>query len=65
MKHIRQINSVGTNTYTVVLTDKWDKPLEEHPAVIEHPETFEIADCEIPEHIQYVDYFWSDGTIID
>lgn len=56
MIHIRQINSVGTNTYTVVKTDDWDKPLEEHPSVVEHPETFEIADCELPDYIQYVIY---------
>jgi hypothetical protein len=56
MKHIRQINSVGTNTYTIVKTDDWDKPLEEHPCVVNQPDVFEVADCEIPEHIQYVDF---------
>lgn len=56
MKHIRQINSVGTNTYTIVKTDDWNQPLEEHPSVVEHPETFEVADCEIPDYIQYVIY---------
>lgn len=56
MKHIRQINSVGTNTYTVVKTDDWTAPLEEHPSVIEKPEVFEIADCELPDYIQYVIY---------
>ena len=56
MKHIRQINSVGTNTYTVIKTDDWDKPLEEHPSIIEHPETFEIADCDIPNQHQYLIY---------
>lgn len=56
MKHIRQINSIGTNTYTIVKTEDWTAPLEEHPSVVEHPETFEVADCEIPEYIQYVIY---------
>ena len=56
MKHIRQINSVGTNTYTVVVTDGWDKPLEEYPAILEHPESFEISEEEIPEQHQYLIY---------
>lgn len=56
MKHIRQINSVGTNTYTVVLTEGWTLPLEEHPSVVEHPETFEVSNDELPEYIQYVNY---------
>ena len=56
MKHIRQIHSVGTNTYTVVVTDTWTLPLEEHPSVVEHPELFEVADCEIPEDCQHLIY---------
>lgn len=56
MEHIRQINSVGTNTYTVVLTDGWDKPLVEHPSIVERPDIFEISYDEIPEYIQYVNY---------
>jgi len=44
MEHIRQINSVGTNTYTVVVTNNWTLPLADHPSVVEHPELFEIAD---------------------
>jgi len=56
MKHIRQINSVGTNTYTVVVTDNWTLPLEEHPSVVEHPELFEVADCEISEDCQHLIY---------
>jgi hypothetical protein len=56
MKHIRQKDSVGTNSYTVVVLDGWDKPLEEHPSVMEHPELFEIADCDLPDYIQYVLY---------
>jgi len=56
MRHIRQINSLGTNTYTVVVTDGWDKPLEEHPSIVEHPELFEISEDAIPEYIQYLVY---------
>ena len=56
MKHIRQINSVGTNTYTVVVLDGWDRPLEEYPAIHEHPELFEISEEEIPEQHQYLIY---------
>lgn len=56
MKHIRQINSVGTNAYTVVVLEGWDRPLEEHPSIVEHPETFEISEEEIPEQHQYLIY---------
>jgi hypothetical protein len=56
MKHIRQINSLIAPPYTVVITDDWDKPLEEHPSVVEHPELFEIAECGIPEFRQYLIY---------
>lgn len=56
MKHIRQINSVETNTYTVVILDGWNRPLEEHPSIVEHPESFEISEDEIPEYIQYLVY---------
>jgi hypothetical protein len=55
MIHIRDKNINGT--YTIVLTDKWDKPLNEHPSIIDHPETYEIVDCEIPtENLQYLNY---------
>jgi len=54
MIHIRQKD---LTTYTVVLIGDWDKPIEEHPSIIEHPEVFEIADCELPtEHLQYLIY---------
>ena len=56
MKHIRQINSVGTNTYTVVKTEDWTLPLEEHPSIVEHPELFEITQDEIPVEHQYLIY---------
>ena len=56
MKHIRQTNSVGTNTYTVVKIEDWTLPLEEHPSVVEHPELFEISEDEIPVKHQYLIY---------
>jgi len=56
MKHIRQIDSVILTPYTIVVTDDWNKPLEEHPSVVDHPELFEIVDCDIPEYIQFLIY---------
>ena len=54
MKHIRQKD---LTTYTVVVIEGWDKPLEEHPAIVEHPEVFEVVDCNIPtENLQYLNY---------
>jgi hypothetical protein len=54
MIHIRQKD---LTTYTVILIGDWDKPLEEHPSIIEHPEVFEIVDCELPtENLQYLIY---------
>jgi hypothetical protein len=51
MRHIRQINSVGTDSYTVVVAQE---PLEEHPSVVLHPDLFEVSDSEIPESHQFV-----------
>ncbi len=53
MRHIRQINSVGTNSYTVVIANE---PLEQHPSILEHPEWFEISEDDIPEKHQYLNY---------
>jgi len=50
MRHIRQIN---TETYTVVIANE---PLEEHLSLIEHPNLFELVDCEIPNNAQYLNY---------
>lgn len=50
MRHIRQINSVGTDSYTVVVAQE---PLEEHPSVVLHPDLFEISEDEIPESHQF------------
>lgn len=51
MRHIRQINSVGTNSYTVVIANE---PLEQHPSIVNHPDLFEISEDEIPLQHQYV-----------
>jgi len=53
MRHIRQINSVGTDSYTVVIANE---PLEQHPSILEHPELFEISEDDIPEKYQYLNY---------
>jgi hypothetical protein len=50
MRHIRQINSVGTDSYTVVVAQE---PFEEHPSVVLHPDLFEISDSDIPEKHQF------------
>ena len=53
MKHIRQINSVGTDSYTVVVAEE---PLEQHQSIVNHPDLFEISEDEFPAYIQYVIY---------
>jgi hypothetical protein len=53
MRHIRQINSVGTDSYVVVIAKE---PLEEHSSIVQHPETFEISEDEIPAQHQYLKY---------
>ena len=52
MRHIRQINSVGTNSYTVVVAQE---PLESHRSIVNYPTLFEISEDELPAYIQYVD----------
>ena len=56
MKHIRQINSVGTNSYTIVNTENFGGELETHPILTEIPNTFEVSEDELPQYIQYVGY---------
>jgi hypothetical protein len=56
MKHIRQINSVNTNTYTIVLLDNYDGVMEEHPIFEAFPSAFEISEQELPEFVQYVSF---------
>ena len=53
MRHIRQINSVGTDSYTVVIAEE---PLEENLSIVNHPDLFEISEDEIPEKHQYLNY---------
>ena len=58
MLHIRQKASSFNpgEVYAVVITDGWEYPLELHPSIIEQPEIFEIADCEIPPNAEYSIY---------
>lgn len=58
MIHIRQKNSSfdPTQAYIVVNTNDWSSPLDQHPSIVEHPEFFEIADCDIPENFSYLIY---------
>ena len=53
MRHIRQINSVGTDSYTVVIAEE---PLEQHPSIVNHSDLFEISEDDIPEIHQYLIY---------
>ena len=53
MRHIRQINTVGTESYTVVIANE---PLEQHPSIVENPTLFEISEDDIPEIHQYLNY---------
>lgn len=59
MRHIRKKDSSFDPgiAYSVVITSNWDQPLEEHPAIVNEPDVFEIADCELPSHTQYMTYF--------
>ena len=56
MRHIRQINSVGTDSYTVVITDTYIGDLESHPILTQFPNAFEVSEDELPGYIQYVMY---------
>jgi len=56
MEHIRQINTVGTDCYTVIVTTDWVLPLNEHPSVVDHPELFEISSDPLPTYVQYLNY---------
>jgi hypothetical protein len=56
MRHIRQINSVGTNSYTIVNLDNYVGELEDHPSIVNHSDLFEISEDEIPEYVQYVHF---------
>lgn len=53
MRHIRQINTVNTDSYTIVIADE---PLEHHASIVNNPDIFEISEDEIPEPHQYLNY---------
>ena len=50
------IRNKNLSPYTIIITEGWDKPLEEHPSIVEHPESFEISEDEIPVDHQYLVY---------
>jgi hypothetical protein len=59
MTHIRQkidLTARGEIAYTVVNTEGWTLPLEQHPSIVEHPEIFEISENELPENYQILNY---------
>ena len=56
MKHIRQINSINTNTYTIVDLSNYNGVMEEHPIFGAYPNMFEISEQSLPSYIQYVSY---------
>ena len=52
MAHIHQIGTEG-ESYTVVVAEG---DLTQHPAILEHPEFFEIVEADLPEVYQKLDY---------
>lgn len=56
MRHIRQINSVETESYVIVISNGFETNLENHPSILEHPEWFEISNDEIAKNITYLNY---------
>jgi len=52
--HIRQINSVGTNSYTIVDLTGYVGELTVHPTIVNNPDLFEISEDAIPESHQKV-----------
>ncbi|CAB5218804.1 hypothetical protein UFOVP215_21 [uncultured Caudovirales phage] len=58
MIHIRKKDSSfdPNIAYSVVVTSNWNEPLEQHPTMVLEPDVFEIADCDIPSHAQYMTY---------
>lgn len=56
MKHIRQINSVETELYVIIISTGFETNLENHPSILEHPEVFEISNDEITKNITYLNY---------
>lgn len=58
MEHIRKKDSSFDPSicYSVVITSDWNKPLSEHPSIVNEPDIFEIADCDIPAHAEHMIY---------
>jgi hypothetical protein len=54
MKHIRQINSVNTKSYTIVDLSDYKGIIEQHPTIVLHPDLFEVSDDDLPEFYQLV-----------
>jgi hypothetical protein len=54
MAHIRQKNSVGTNSYTIVDLTGYVGELEDHQTIVNNPDLFEISEDAIPESHQLV-----------
>ena len=58
MEHIRQIGSSfnSNQAYIVVDVSGYNGELKDHPSIVEHPELFEIADCDLPTNYSYLIY---------
>jgi len=50
MRHIRYTQTVGTDSYTVIVAEE---PLEQHISIVQHPELFDITEDELPEKYQF------------
>jgi hypothetical protein len=53
MRHIRRkIEGIASVTnrlaYTIVVTDHWTLPLEQHPRIVENGDIYEITEEDIP-----------------
>jgi len=59
MAHIRQKTS-PESIYTIVNSEGYggegQPPLDQHPAVVNHPNIFEVVDNELPEIYQVLNY---------
>lgn len=59
MLHIKQ-KTAPNSTYTIVNSEGYggegQPTLDQHPAVINHPNIFEVIDSELPEMYQVLNY---------
>lgn len=53
MRHIHQKGTEGFS-YTYILTDQED--LENHPAIVNFPDKFEIIDKDVPDNAQILNF---------